>query len=113
MQKQEMRKLSVVAVFGPIEMTRFMQDADLFESFKVVAKPYRLTLTLKPGCTNIKALSDMRNALEEVGQRVAAMFIPSNPEGAWRDEKILSISDGTKWCTLDSCLEAYDFVAEG
>jgi hypothetical protein len=103
-------ELLVVAIFGHEHMTRFMQDADLFEPFKIVAKPFRLKLTLKPDCTKIQALGDLKDLLEKSGQRVAAVFIPNDPEGAWRDEKILSISDGSKWCTLKACLDAYEFV---
>ena len=111
MQKQETRKLDVVAIFGRSDMTRFMQDADMFERFKIVAKPYQLTLSLKPGCTNIQALSDLRATLEKFDQRVAAVFIPGSQEGAWRDENVLSISNGEQWCTLKDCLEAYGFVS--
>ena len=107
-----MNELLVIAIFGDAQTTRFMQDADLFEPFKIIAKPKQIGLTLKPGCTKIKALSDLKDILTESGQRVAAVFIPNDPEGAWSDEKILSISDGTKWCTLKSCLDAYDFVRE-
>jgi hypothetical protein len=110
MQEQEMSELLVVAIFGHEHMTRFMQDADLFESFKIVAKPFQIKLVLKPDCTKIQALGSLRDLLEGIGQRVAAVFVPNDPEGAWRDEKILSISDGSKWCTLDACLSAYDFV---
>jgi hypothetical protein len=110
MQEQEMSELLIIAVFGDSFATRFMQDADMFEHFKIIAKPVHLKLTLKPGCTKVKALNDTRDLLEKSGQRVAAIFIPNDPEGSWRDDKILSISDGTKWCTLNDCLDAYGFV---
>jgi hypothetical protein len=109
-QESKMNELHVIAIFGDDFATRFMQDADMFESFKIIAKPVELALTLKPGCTKTKALSDLRNLLEQSKQRVAAVFIPNDPEGAWRNEKILSISDGTKWCMLKACLDAYGFV---
>ena len=105
-----MSELIVVAVFGDERITRFMQDADLFERFKIIAKPYHLKLILKQDCTKTQALSELRDLLEKNGQRVAAVFIPNDSEGAWRDEKILSVSDGSKWCTLGECLDAYEFV---
>lgn len=111
-EQKETRELVVVAVFGDAGVTRFMQDADLFEHFKIVAKPMHLKLVLKQDCTKVQALHDLRDLLEKNGQRVAAVFIPNDPEGAWRDDKVLSVSDGSKWCTLNECLEAYDFVQE-
>jgi hypothetical protein len=105
-----MRELVVVAVFGDERITKFMQGADVFERFKIVAKPMHLKLVMKQDCTKVQALSELRDLLEKNGQCVAAVFIPNDPEGAWRDEKILSISDGSKWCTLNECLDAYEFV---
>jgi hypothetical protein len=105
-----MYELTAVAVFGDERLTKFMQDADLFERFKIVAKPIHLKLVLQQDCTKTQALQELRDLLEKNGQRVAAVFIPNDPEGAWRDEKILSVSDGSKWCRLDDWLNAYDFV---
>ena len=105
-----MSELHIIAVFGDEFTTRFMQAADVFERFKVIAKPVELALTLKKGCTKSQALGDVKDLLVKSGQRVAAVFIPHDPEGAWRDKAILSISDGTKWCTLNDCLDAYGFV---
>jgi hypothetical protein len=106
-----MHELTAVAVFGDDRVTRFMQDADLFEHFKIIAKPVHLKLVLKQDCTKTQALQELRDLLEKNDQRVAAVFIPNDPEGAWRDEKILSISNGSKWCTLSECLKAYGFIA--
>ena len=105
-----MNELLVVAVFGDENTTRFMQDADVFEPFKIIAKPTKLVLALKEGCTKTRALNDLRDLLEKSGQRVAAVFIPYDPEGAWRNEAVRVISDGTKWGMLDDCLDAYGFV---
>jgi hypothetical protein len=87
-----------------------MQNADMFEPFKIFAKPVCLKLTLKIDCTKAKALSDTRDLLEKGNQYVAAIFIPNDPEGAWKNEKIRVISDGKKWCLLDDCLSAYGFI---
>ena len=105
-----MTELLVVAIFGDDRATRFMQDADMFERFKIIAEPVTLKLTLKTDCTKAKALSDLRELLIQSGQRVAAVFIPNDPEGAWRNDAVRVISNGTKWGMLDDCLEAFGFV---
>ena len=109
-QEDKMNEITVIIVCGSAEMTRFMQDADLFERFKIVAQARELVLALKPDCTKTRALTELRDVLEKNGQRVAAIFIPNESEGAWRDETVKAVSDGARWCLLDDCLASYGFV---
>ena len=105
-----MRKRSCIAIYGSAEMTRFMQDADLFERFKVIAKPAKIVLTLKDGCSDAQAMADLKKILEAAGQRVVAVFIPNIPDGAWVDETVKCISNGKEWGLLKDVLEFYDFT---
>ncbi|MCK9459476.1 MAG: hypothetical protein M0R80_07550 [Proteobacteria bacterium] len=107
-----MRKRSCVAIYGDAFATRFMQDADVFERFKVIAEPARITLTLKDDCTDAQAMADLKKILEAAGQRVVAVFIPNVPDGAWVDETVKSISNGTHWGLLKDALDFYDFTTE-
>jgi len=107
-----MREISCVAVHGDAKHTAFMQAADVFEPFKVLASATRYTLTLKAGCSDQKAVADLKRLLEADNQRVVAVFIPGSSEGAYRDESVRVVSDGRFFRTLDDILESF-FYKEG
>jgi hypothetical protein len=108
-----MEELSCVAIYGSEWTTRFMQDADCFERFKVIAEPVKFVLTLKPDCSKERALNDLKMLLEKSGNRVVAIFAPNVKEGAYVDESIKVISNGTQWCMLKDVLEAYGYTGQG
>ena len=107
-----MKTIKVVVVHGDELSTRFMQDADVFEKFKVIAKAEKYELTLKDECLPTTAINALKDAMEKAGHRVVAIFQPNIPEGAWRDETVKVISDGTQWGMLDDLLEAYFYKGE-
>jgi hypothetical protein len=108
-----MEELSCVAIYGSAWATRFMQDADCFERFKVVAKPVKLILTLKSDCSKERALNELKMMLEKSGNRVVAIFAPNVKEGAYVDESIKVISNGAQWCMLEDVLKAYGYTGQG
>lgn len=89
-----------------------MQDADVFEHFKVLANIYEIGVVLKPGVTKTDALSEIRALLEQKGQRVVAIFMPNESDGAWRDKSVKVVSDGHKWFMLEKFLETAGFIEE-
>jgi histidinol-phosphate/aromatic aminotransferase/cobyric acid decarboxylase-like protein len=107
-----MKTIQVVVIHGDERTTRFMQDADVFEKFKVIAKAQKYELDLADDYPPASAMESLKKAITEAGHRVVAIFQPNLPEGAWRDETVKVISDGTQWGMLDDLLEAYYYKGE-
>ena len=102
-----MREITCIAISGDARHTAFMQASDVFEPFKVLASVDRYVLTLKDGCSDQKAVADLKRLLEAYGHRIAAAFIPGSSEGAYRDESVRVISDGHFFRPLNEVLESY------
>jgi hypothetical protein len=105
-------KFLVTVITGDSLTSRFMQGADVFEHFKVFANIYELGIVLKPDVSKSKALGEIRTLLERNGQRVVAIFMPNEPDGAWRDKSVKVVSDGYKWFMLEKYLEEAGFIEE-
>lgn len=90
-------------------MDNFMHASGTFEPFKAYATINSLEITLKDGVDEKVLIDKIVNGLQSDGERVVAAFIPDNPNGAYRDESVKTISDGKQWILLDKVLEAYKF----
>ncbi len=100
----------IVVISGDATMTRFMQDADVFEQFKVLASVRELEVHHTNALASV--LEMIKEATEKAGHRVVAIFSPGTPEGAWRDPNIKVVSDGKKWYMLDNALKALGYQAQ-
>jgi hypothetical protein len=101
-------RAKVVVIQGPRAMTEFAQAADLFGSSKILAQPVSYEATFSGTVSD--TLEAIKRDAEANGNRVAGIFIPSNPEGSWRDPTVRVISDGTRWGLLEDFLAALGFV---
>jgi hypothetical protein len=112
-----MPKFNLVVIAGERRLTEFMQRADMFEPFKVLAHIYELSAETTPksdaeGKGFLDALAECRSTLEQDGIRVVACFIPNEPQGAYVDHTVKVISDGEKFLLLDDALKAYGYAGE-
>lgn len=103
-------KINCVIICGNKSMDNFMHASGTFEPFKAYATINNFEITFAEAQVNEKVLIDnLVKGLTSQGERVVAAFIPDNPNGAYRDESIKTISDGKQWILLDKVLEAYKF----
>lgn len=106
------RQFECVCIAGDRASTLFMQHCDVFESFKIVATPTRMQLTLDGTRSLEEVLAKLRSHLESGGFRVAAIFCPNISEGAWRDPEVKLVSNGERFCSLDDMLKVYGWPIE-
>ena len=102
-------KITIVVLSGDKKITGFMQAVDMFEQSKVIAKEWAMTATKKQNFDAKKCVDGIRSFLEgEMKQNVAALFIIGYEQDAYVNEKIQSISDGSKWFLLKEWLNGYE-----
>ena len=108
------RRISCVCFHADAKVDKMMHLVDMFEPFKALSIPNSYDLELKEGCSDEKALSDFKMAMEkcESPQRVTAIFIPNKKEGAWKDESVKMISNGHKFGRFEDVLFAHGYVAD-
>lgn len=99
----------IIVIQGDRRLTKLMQGFDMFEPWKIVAEAVHYEATLEGSIP--RALTCIKEAIEAQGSRVAAIFIPNNKEGAWKDSSVRVISNGTHWGLLDDCLKVLGFIA--
>lgn len=103
-----MSKYTVKVLAGDKKMDDLMHKADLFEPFKRLGT--RFTIEVEMRDDEPPDLASLKKAYEDSEMYVYAIFIPGNPEGAWRDPECRVISDGQHWSMMDKLLEALNFV---
>ena len=112
------RQLMVVLISGNSMRNQFMRGADLCPRYKSFAEVDKITLTLKPGCTDERAMADLMTIMghKELGSArrdVVAMFVPFTHEYSYVHPDIAFISDGTKEVALAGVLQRMGYVFEG
>lgn len=98
-----------VVIAGKKVVDDMMHAADMFEPFKALGTPHKVTVTLKPGGSTERAMDTVKQGFEHEGFRVSAIFLPGSLTGFWRDPTVKTISDGKKWAVLDTVLAAYGY----
>jgi hypothetical protein len=91
-------------VFKDVEMTKFLQSADVFESGKVMLKCSPLSVTTS---TPFAEFVQKMLAIEGDIAPIAVMDCDTKEE--WRDETVQSVSTGYNWVLLDKYLPTYGF----
>ena len=82
--------------------TRFMQAADVFESFKViVCNP----VTLDLADDRLEAAVEAAKTSSDDKYRLVAAYEPGGPVH-YADPEVKVISDGTRWCLLQDYITA-------
>ncbi len=104
-------KQTVVVISGEKRLDDFMHAADVFESFKAVAKVTAYELDTNEKWDPVHTIKCLKEAAENTGQRVVAIFYPGNPAGAYLDTTVKCISDGQQWGMLDKVLAYYNYVS--
>lgn len=108
-------QFTCVVFSGDTRINEMMHYLDVFEPFKVVAKPclFEITRESEPSDENLKAIAGaLKDGLEKEGRRVVAVFFPLKKAGAWADNTVKVISDGGKWVMFRDLLSAYCFEGE-
>ena len=101
----------VIIIAGDKRMTQLMQNADLFEKFKVLGEVYELELTLiKEGDTWEAALQRLYAVYEEAGFIISAMFIPGDPIWSYVNPDVKVFSNGKQWCVLQRVLNQLNYI---
>lgn len=108
--KTKTKTINCIIISGNDQTTKMMQAFDVFENFKVVANVRELKVDIKGDKDTSEFLTFIRDSFTEKGERVVAVFIPGEKEGAWVDKTVKVISDGSKWMLLDKVLEFYKFT---
>lgn len=88
-----------------VARTEFMQAADVFEPFKVLARVCRAELD---DVEKFRAGVDaIRKGFEQADKnmRVVAIEDPLECRWLWQDETVKVVSNGTNWRTLDELLQ--------
>lgn len=100
--------VKIIVLSGDKQITGLMQDFDVFEKSKVIAKEWAMTATKKQNFNAKVCVDGIRAILEdEMKQNVAALFIVGYENDAYVNENIQSISDGSKWFLLKNWLKGY------
>ena len=90
----------VMILLSDRRMSKLMQDADVFEKFKVILLPaVRATVVADFGDSNVKAI--LRN-LESGNQSLVAIY--NDKVVFYRDPDVKCVSNGKTWCLLDDLL---------
>jgi len=88
----------VTMLFSDRKLTVFMQHADLFEDCKVILKPAVLASVVDDfGDRHVQAI--LKQAAEQPDYDLVAIY--DRGTVYYRDQKVLAVSSGTEWCTLD------------
>jgi hypothetical protein len=102
-----MKKYRLIAIMKDPQATRWMQNAGVFESFKVIAHADSIEIELKEGDTLAAAISRLRDSFKgETKIGIVAAFVPGEPEGAWYDKSVKVVSNGKGWAMLKDILAA-------
>ncbi len=88
-----------MAVFNDTKLTGLMRTFDVFEPGKAFFQIARMTLTHPDRVQRAKALELIREGYDQQPGdfKLIAIFIPQEPEGAWWDSSVKTISNGTDW----------------
>ena len=108
--KVQQNEFDLILIMADKQKTRWMQDAGMFEKFKIIGYAHGLTLTLKPGQTLVSEVKRLATVLIEGGETVAAIFCPAEYDRLgciYRNADIKVVSDGSRWCTVDKMVTAY------
>lgn len=106
--------MKINVVTQNVAMTQMMQRLDVFETFKVMLGPtIEVVADLVEPHTLTEALQDLHTTYDESQGKdfkAIAVFVPGNPEGAWRDPNIKCVSTGQKWGLMTEYLKALGYV---
>ena len=103
-------KYNIIIVVENVIMTRLMQNADVFEKFKVIADTMSLDADGARKTEDVIAKVRKQFDIDKRQYRLIAIFRPQYTDGAWRDEDTKVISDGKKFTMFDAFLKANGFV---
>ena len=103
--------MKITVITQDAEKTKLMQALDLFKPFKVIlGEEICIEAELVQPGTLPKALQDVRETIDKDNNfKVIAVFVPGNPEGAWRDPTVKCVSTGSKWGMFDKYLKALKY----
>jgi len=96
----EVKTKKVFIITSDLFKTRFMQDADVFEEFKVVVNPTLEATVIKGfGSKNVRAIKTAFDA-----KNIGLVAIYDANRVYYRDATVKILSDGSKWIVLDDIL---------
>lgn len=96
-----MKTKEVIILFKDCFKTQFMQDADMFEKFKVVICPPAIA-TVNNNWSK-KQIEDTVNVSKGQPYEVIAIF--DNDKIYFKDESVKVVSDGKGWVTIDDYIK--------
>lgn len=89
------------------QISRFMQDADMFEKGKVALCPV-LKATVEPEfcMSNIEAIKKVYNETQPYG--LVAVFVPNHPEPRYVNPDVKMVSDGQYFYSVDQFIKMHE-----
>jgi hypothetical protein len=101
----QMNKMTVV--FKSVNKTNLMQNAGMFERFKVIVEPVVTVDTTTPFTEFVRRMQSIQ------GPYSAPIAIRDNSTGEeWVDESVIVVSNGQNWALFTKFLNQHGFTHE-
>ena len=104
-------KYPIVIVLKDTIRTDLMQRADVFEKFKVLYEAITVDVEgSRPTATAIKKIRQQFD-IDTRQWELIAIFRPDDTDGAWRNDEVKVVSNGTSFVMFDEWLKSHGFLA--
>lgn len=99
-------EITICVLAGDAKINAFMDSCDLTDNHtKMYVTPTHYTATREDNYNAKNVVSKFKEAHEKAGMVVAAVFIVGDPNSAYINPSVKTISSGEQWCVLDEFLK--------